>query len=46
MLTSKDFAKASSYRSDFEELELELGHIPDYDEEQESEVGVIETKES
>ena len=43
-MDAKTFMSASSYRSDFEELELELGHIPDYDEEQESEVGVIETK--
>ena len=30
--------KISSYRKDFPNLEEELGHVPGYDEEQESEV--------
>jgi hypothetical protein len=40
-----DYKKFSSYRSDYEELELELGHVPDYNEEQESEI-IIDVNET
>ncbi len=32
------FAEASSFRLEYEGLEIELGHVPSYDEEQESEL--------
>tara|TARA_R100000951_G_scaffold107160_1_gene102287 strand:- start:2479 stop:2649 length:171 start_codon:yes stop_codon:yes gene_type:complete len=33
-----NFKKHCSYRNDFPNLEESLGHVPDYNEEQESEV--------
>jgi hypothetical protein len=36
--TKDNFKKHSSYRNDFPNLEESVGHVPDYDEEQESEV--------
>lgn len=33
MLLEDDFIKASSYRLDIEDLELQLGHTPSFDEE-------------
>jgi len=33
----KDFKKHSSYRKDFPGLKESIGHVPDYNEEQESE---------
>lgn len=44
MLLETEFVKASSYRADFEELEIDLGHVPAYDEEQESEIGMLKTE--
>ena len=35
---TKKIKEASSYREDIEDLELSIGHVPAYDEEQESEV--------
>ncbi len=32
------FEDTSSFREDYEGIEIELGHVPSYDEEQESEV--------
>ncbi len=39
-----DFSEASSFRDDFDGLEIELGHVPSYDEEQESELVVTQIK--
>ena len=45
LLGSKiDFNEVSSFRDDFDELEIELGHVPSYDEEQESELVVTQIK--
>jgi len=45
LLGSKiDFTEVSSFRDDFDELEIELGHVPAYDEEQESELVVTQIK--
>jgi hypothetical protein len=42
MLLTEDFTKISSYRLEIEDLEIQLGHIPDYSEEQESEILTID----
>jgi hypothetical protein len=39
-------AICSSFREDYVELEIELGHVPAYDEEQESEIGILKTKDN
>ena len=36
--TLNNISKISSYRIDFPYLEHSIGHVPDYDEEQESEI--------
>jgi hypothetical protein len=35
---NEDFKQHSSYRKDFPGLKESIGHVPDYDEEQESEI--------
>ncbi len=39
-------AIVGSFREDFIELEIELGHVPAYDEEQESEIGILKTNDN
>ena len=41
LVTNPEIITEPSFRSDFDQLEIELGHIPAYDEEQESEIGDV-----
>jgi hypothetical protein len=39
LTSTKKIDEVSSFRKDYKEnIEIELGHVPDYDEEQESEI--------
>ena len=44
LLETQEIKTKCSFRNNFDELEIELGHVPAYDEKQESEVGDVHKK--